>query len=132
MSSIPEKFHDLLKNETRAFLFLATVMDDGSPQVTPVWFDYDDGHIRINTAEGRVKDRNMRSRPSVAVCIADPRDGYRYIQIRGRVIERTYEGADAHIDALNHKYRGDAWKLRPGQVRVIYKIQPEKIDASDG
>lgn len=131
MESVPERYHDLLKDETRAFLFLATVMQDGSPQLTPVWFDSDGVHILVNTAEGRVKDRNMRSRPGVAMCIVDPKNSYRYLQIRGRVVERIYEGADEHIDSLNHKYRGEPWQFRAGQIRVIYKILPEKIDARD-
>ena len=131
MKLIPESHRDLLTDDIRAFLFLATLMSDGSPQLTPVWFSSDGQHILINTAEGRVKDRNMRSRASVAVCIEDPRTAYRYMQIRGRVVERTYEGADDHINALNQKYRGKPWVPRPGQRRVIYKVLPEKVDVRD-
>ena len=132
MNLIPASHSDLLRVETRAILFLATIMHDGSPQLTPVWFNVDGQHILVNTAEGRVKDVNMRERPSVAVCIADPRSPYRYLQIRGRVVGREYEGADGHINALSMKYRREAWTPRADQVRVIYKILPEHVDASDG
>lgn len=131
MRAIPESHIDLLKNETRAFIFLATLMADGSPQVTPVWFNTTDDYILINSARGRVKDKNMRKHPEVALCIKDPANPYRYLQVRGRVIEISEEGADAHIDALAGKYTGN-FKYqhhRPGEQRVIYKIKPEKIDA---
>ena len=129
MKSIPSEFHDLLKNETKAYLFLATTMADGSPQVTPVWFSADDEYILINSAKGRVKDRNMRARPQVALVIQDPSTPYRYLQIRGRVAEITEEGGDAHINALSLKYDGKPWSLVPNQTRVIYKIKVEKVDA---
>ena len=117
---------DLLEDEKRAFAFLATTMEDGSPQVTPVWFNTDGEYILINSAEGRVKDRNMRQRPQVALAILDPVDPYRYLQIKGRVIEITKESADAHIDALAVKYTGKPYQGRtPGMVRVIYKILPD-------
>ena len=126
---IPNDFQDLLKDETKAFLFLATIMADGSPQVTPIWFSTDDTHILINSAKGRVKDRNMRARPQVALVIQDPRTPYRYLQIRGRVVEITEEGSDEHINALSLKYDDKAWQKVAGQVRVIYKILPEHVDA---
>ena len=127
--NIPNDFHDLLKDETKAFLFLATIMADGSPQVTPIWFSTDDTHILINSAKGRVKDRNMRARPQVALVIQDPRTPYRYLQIRGHVVEITEEGSDDHINTLSLKYDGEPWKKVAGQVRVIYKILPEHVDA---
>jgi len=125
----PDAFKDLLADETRAFIYLATLMPDGSPQVTPVWFNTDGTYILINSAAGRVKDRNMRARPHVALVIADPKNPYRYIQIRGRVVEITHEGADAHIDALSDKYTGNPkYQGRsPGEQRVIYKIMPNKV-----
>ncbi len=131
MKSIPESHHDLLKDEKKAFLYLATLMPDGSPQVTPVWFNTDGEYILINTAKGRVKDLNMRTRPQVAVCIQDPSNPYRYLQIRGKVIEFTTNGADDHIDALTLKYRGMPKypSRQPGEVRVMYKIQIDKADA---
>jgi PPOX class probable F420-dependent enzyme len=124
----PQKFADLFQPETKAFLFLATIMPDGSPQVTPVWFDTEGEYIRINTNEGRTKDRNMRARPKVALVIQDLRDPYRYLQIRGEVIERTYEGADDHIDMLSRRYDDKPWVYREGQKRVIYKIKPVHFD----
>lgn len=131
MLNIPEKLQDLLSDESKAHLFLATLNSDGGPQVTPVWFNTDEEHILINTAVGRIKDKNMRDRDKVALCIADPADPYRYIQIQGRVISRTTEGADEHIDALCLKYTGrDKYPWRkPNEQRVTYKILPIKIDA---
>lgn len=131
MKSIPQTHQDLLANEKRAFAYLATTMPDGSPQVTPVWFNTDEEHILINTAQGRIKDRNMRARPQVALCIADPGNPYRYLQIRGKVVEFTTEGADAHIDALAGKYTGTSKYTfgKTGEKRVTYKILPEKVDA---
>lgn len=129
MKNIPVEFHDLLEDETKAYLYLGTVMKDGSPQVTPVWFSAEGEYILVNTAEGRVKDRNMRARPNVAVCIADPATPYRYLQIRGRVDAIVHEGAEEHINALSLKYKGKPWEYQPGQVRVIFKILPEKVDA---
>jgi len=129
MKNIPEKYHDLLKDETKAMLFLATTMKDGSPQVTPIWFNHDDRHILINSAKGRVKDRNMRARPRVALVIQDPADPYRYLQIRGQVVEITEEGGLEHIKELARKYTDKPWRGNsPDEVRVIYKIIPENLD----
>ena len=131
MKIIPETHSDLLKDETRAFVYLATLMVDGSPQVTPVWFNTAGDTILVNSAQGRVKDKNMRARPTVALCIQDPANPYRYLQVRGRVVEITEEGANAHIDALAGKYTGN-FKYKnhqPGVKRIIYKIVPEKVDA---
>jgi PPOX class probable F420-dependent enzyme len=131
MDKIPESHVDLLSDEKKAFVYLATLMADGSPQVTPVWFNTDGQHILINTAQGRIKDRNMRNRPSVALCIADPTNSYRYLQIRGKVVASTLEGADAHIDTLAFKYTGNPryQNHRPGEHRITYKILPDKVDA---
>ncbi|MCH8327194.1 MAG: PPOX class F420-dependent oxidoreductase [Candidatus Marinimicrobia bacterium] len=79
---------------------LATVMADGSPQVTAVWVDYDGKHILVNTAEGRQKPRNLRRDPRVALSIANQENAYAWAAIRGRVVELTPEGADEHIDKL--------------------------------
>jgi PPOX class probable F420-dependent enzyme len=129
MSIVPDSHKDLLADETRAFVYLATLMSDGSPQVTPVWFNTDGTHILINSAAGRTKDRNMRTRPQVALAIADPKNPYRYIQIRGQVVEITREGADTHIDALAGKYTGTPkyGNRRPGEERITYKILPKKL-----
>ncbi len=129
MNIIPPEFHDLLAPETKAFLYLATLNHDGSPQVTPVWFDSDGQHLLVNTAQGRVKDRNMRRDGRVAACIADPNTPYRYLQIQGRVVELTEAGAEEHINALALKYTGQPWQYQPGQKRVIFKILPLRVDA---
>lgn len=131
MKNIPASHADLLKDEKKAFVYLTTLMPDGSPQVTPVWFNTDGEYILINTAIGRVKDRNMRARPQVALCIQDPTNPYRYLQVHGRVVEFSTDGADDHIDALTLKYRGISKypSRQPGEQRVKYKIQIEKVDA---
>ena len=126
--NFPKKYIDLLKPETKAFLYLATLMPDGSPQVTPVWFDNDEEHILVNTNAGRVKDQNMKERSQVAMVIQDPTDPYRYLQIRGKVSGYTREGADEHIDMLSHRYRGKPWNYNPEQKRIIFKIKPESFD----
>ncbi|MBI4640052.1 MAG: PPOX class F420-dependent oxidoreductase [Candidatus Tectomicrobia bacterium] len=124
--TIPENFRDLF--EKPAFASLATVMPDGSPQVTPVWCDFDGTYIRVNSARGRQKDRNMERNSRVALSIMDPGNPYRYLGIRGRIVEITEDGADAHIDKLAKKYLGvDRYpNHRSEEVRVIYKIQPDK------
>lgn len=126
--SVPDKYRDLLERK-KAFANLATVMDDGGPQVTPVWFDFDGRHFRINTARGRVKDRNMRRSPQVALAIMDPDNPYRHLAVRGRVVEVSEQGADGHIDSLAKKYLGeDRYPYRQlGEVRVIYRIEPDRV-----
>jgi PPOX class probable F420-dependent enzyme len=104
-------------------------MKDGSPQVTPVWVDYDGTHVLINTAKGRVKAKNLAREPRVALSIADPDNAYRYLGIQGRVVEMTERGGDAHIDKMAKKYLGkDSYPYRtPGEVRLIVKISPDKV-----
>jgi PPOX class probable F420-dependent enzyme len=123
--AIPEKYRDLFNK--RAFANLATLMPDGRSQVTPVWCDLEGDKVVFNSAKGRQKDRNVRRDPRVAMAIVDPDNPYRYLEIRGRVVEITEQGADAHIDKLAKKYLGvDKYPYRqPGEVRVIYKVQPE-------
>ena len=127
--AIPEKYLDLFKK--KAFANLGTIMPDGSPQVTPVWVDYDGKYVRFNSALGRVKDRNVRRDPRVSLSILDPDNPYRYLAIRGRVIEITQQGADDHINALSNKYTGNPiYAFRqPGEVRVTYKIEAEKVSS---
>ena len=125
MAAIPAEFLDLLQKKV-TFAHLATLMSDGSPQVTPVWFDYTGGVIRVNTAKGRVKARNLKIGSPVALSIMDPDEPYRYLQVRGRVQRALEEGADAHIDSLAKKYLGkDKYPFRqPGEVRISYEIEP--------
>lgn len=130
MTAIPDKFLDLVKDK-KAFAHLATLMPDGTPQVTPVWFDYVNGMLRVNTAKGRVKARNMANGAPVALSIMDPDNAYRYLQVRGRVKRMTEQGADAHIDSLAKKYIGQdkyPWR-RAGEVRQIYEIEPTHTSA---
>jgi PPOX class probable F420-dependent enzyme len=124
-----EKYSDLFKK--KAFANLGTLMKDGSPQVTPVWCDFDGKHVRVNSARGRVKDLNIRRDPRVALSILDPENPYRYIEIRGKVVEITETGADDHINSLSDKYLGNpVYPYRqPGEVRVLYKIEPQKISS---
>jgi PPOX class probable F420-dependent enzyme len=126
---ILEKYRDLF--DKKAFASLGTVMPDGRPQVTPVWVDYDGTHVIVNTAKGRAKDRNMRREPRVSLAIIDPDNPYRYLEVRGRVAEITEDGADLHIDKMAKKYLGqDKYPYRqPGEVRVLYKIVPEKFSS---
>jgi PPOX class probable F420-dependent enzyme len=126
MAAIPDNFKDLFTK--KAFAHVATLMTDGSPHVSPVWVEFDGKNILMNSAKGRVKDKNMRRNKNIALSIQDPENPYRYIQVRGEVIEVTENGADAHIDHLSKKYTGDIYKKRqPGEVRVTYKIRPDRI-----
>jgi PPOX class probable F420-dependent enzyme len=124
---IPSPAQYLLKWETKAFAYLALTLKDGGPQVTPIWFDWDGTHVIINTARGRVKDRALARKAVVALAIPDPADPYKYLQIRGRVAEETEEGGYEMICRLNEKYKGvNEYPRIPGQVRVTYKVLPEK------
>jgi PPOX class probable F420-dependent enzyme len=110
------------------FAHLATVMADGSPQVSPVWVDVEGDHVLVNTAAGRLKERNVRRDPRVALSIRDQDRVDEEVTIRGRVIEITEAGADEHIDALARKYTGrDFQGRRPGMVRLILRIEPEHV-----
>jgi PPOX class probable F420-dependent enzyme len=126
--SIPDKYRDLFTK--RAFASLATLMPDGGSQVTPVWVDLEGDLVVVNTARGRQKDKNMRRDPRVALAVIDPENPYRYLEIRGRVAEITEEGADDHIDKMAKKYLGaDKYPYRqPSETRVIFKIQPERVN----
>jgi PPOX class probable F420-dependent enzyme len=124
---IPDKYLDLFNK--KAFASLATLMPGGEPQVTPVWVDYDGGQVIVNTAAGRQKDQNLQRDGRVSMCIIDPDNPYRYLEIRGRVSERTSNGADAHIDKMAKKYLGqDKYPFgQPGEVRVLFKITPVHV-----
>jgi len=130
MKSIPESHADIL--EKPAFAHLSTLMSDGSPHTAPVWIDADKGYLVVNSAEGRLKDRNVRRDPRVAISLTDPENPYRSLAIRGRVVKITSEGADEHIDRMAKKYMGvDSYPYRkPTEVRVLYYIEPEKISVT--
>ena len=129
-SPIPEKYLDLFQK--KAFASLATLMPDGRPQVTPVWVDWDGKHLLVNSAKGRQKDRNLRRDPRVSLAIIDPENPYRYVEVRGKVVEVTEQGADQHIDKMAKKYLGqEKYPYRkPGEVRVLYKVQPESASGN--
>ncbi len=127
MTQIPEQYRDLLEEPGTASL--ATVLPNGQPQVTPVWCDLEDGLIRVNTAKGRQKHKDMVERPQVTLMATDPQNPYRYLEVRGRVARIEEEGADAHIDLLAKQYMGvDRYPYHdPAQTRVISYIGPIKI-----
>jgi len=133
-AQIPDSHKDLL--ERPVVVTLATVMPDGQPQATPVWCDFDGEYIRVNTARGRQKDKNMQRNGKVSILFIDPADPYRWLEIRGVVAEITEEGAFEHIDALSHKYVQKPYyggyqseEMRLKQQRVIYKIKPTRVNA---
>ncbi|HJL52189.1 MAG TPA: PPOX class F420-dependent oxidoreductase [Arenicellales bacterium] len=127
---ISESSAKLLSWEKKSFAHLALVLADGTPQCTPLWFDYDGTHLIINSARGRVKDKAMRQSPHVALAISDPDDPYRYIQIRGQVTEITEQGARDMIDHLSEKYLGKPFDHGDDEIRVTYKILPESIQTN--
>lgn len=122
MAAFPDQYMDLFQK--KSFGAFTTLMPDGSPQTTPVWVDYKNGEVWVNSALGRQKDRNVRRDARVAVSIQDPDNPYRYVEVRGKVKEITEVGADEHIDAMAKKYLGqDKYPFRqPGEKRVLYKI----------
>jgi PPOX class probable F420-dependent enzyme len=124
---IPSSHADLFRKP--AFANLATLNKDGSPQVTPVWVDFDGSHVLVNTAKGRIKHRNLQRDPRVALSISDPENPYRYVSLRGRVSEMTEKGADDHIDRMAKKYLNkDKYPLRAaGETRVLLRITPDKV-----
>jgi len=127
ISMMPTDYLDLLHRPLLAVL--ATTMPDGSPQATPLWFDFDGQVIRVNSARGRTKDRNMRRDPRVVLAIIDDANPYRYVQIRGRVVAMI-EGDVAleHINQLSQRYTGQDWQIAsPDEMRVMYTILPEHV-----
>lgn len=129
-AAISAGFQKLLREP--AFCEIATIMPDGSPQITQTWVDTDGTHILINTADTRQKTRNVRRDPRVAVNVVDPANAWRIASVRGNVVDVTTEGADEHIDKLAFKYLGVEKypRRRADEVRVILKIAPEKINSS--
>jgi PPOX class probable F420-dependent enzyme len=126
---IPEKYADLFQK--KAFGSLATLLPDGRAQVTPVWCALDGEHIVVNSAKGRLKDRNIRRDPRVTLMLLDPENAYRYLEVRGRVVEIAENGAAEWIDRLAKKYLGvDKYPYaQPGEVRVLYRIAPETFSS---
>lgn len=124
-----DKFVYDLCTEGRNFGSLATLMPDGSPQVSILWVDSDGEHILVNTGEGRVKPDNIRRDPRVAIAINDSENPYKTAMVRGVVVEETHDGAEEHIDRMAKKYLGqDKYPFRqPGEQRVVFKIKPEHI-----
>jgi PPOX class probable F420-dependent enzyme len=125
--SIPEEAVHLLEGKHLAHL--GTINADGSPQVTPVWVDHDGDVILINTATGRVKEKNLTRDPRVAMSIAAADNPYQPLTVKGRVIEMTKDGADAHIDALSRRYIDeDPYPFRrPGEERLLVRIEPVRV-----
>ncbi len=129
-NTIPQSHLTLFEKPVIAML--ATVMPDGRPQVNPVWCDFDGTHVRVNSAQGRQKDQNMKERKFATVLLVDPENVFFWVEVRGTVAEITTDGADAHIDALAKKYlNADSYPFRnPDEVRVMYKILPERVITS--
>jgi PPOX class probable F420-dependent enzyme len=126
MATLNEQTKEII--DKKGFAHVATLMDDGSPQVTPVWVDYEGDDVYINTAEGRLKAKNLSRDPRVALSITDPDDPYRMVTVRGRAV-LTDDGADEHIDSLAKKYLGkDEYPFRQeGEVRLKVRIVPETV-----
>jgi PPOX class probable F420-dependent enzyme len=127
LNKIPDKYRDLL--DRPIVVSLATLMSDGSPQVQPVWCNFDGTHILVNTEKGRQKYRNMSRRRAVTVLAIDPDHDVRWLEVRGTVISETEEGANEHIDELARLYMGvDKYPLhQEGDVRVLFKIAPQRV-----
>lgn len=134
MAAIPERYMDLI--ERPIVVSLATVNENGQPQVTPVWVDYDGEFVRINSAAGRRKVENMQERPQVTVLWIDPNNPYRWMEVRGTVVDVTAEGGVDHINLLSAKYRNQpdyyasAPERRGKETRMIFRIRPDKVNHS--
>ncbi len=128
MEPIPDDFHDLFERKT--FANFATVMPDGTPQVTPVWVGYDGDYLLVNTARGRQKEKNVQRNPKVGMSMFDPDDPYRFLSIRGEVEEVTEDGAIEHINELTKRYMGKDEYPNLGEEqgpRVIIRIRPDRV-----
>ena len=124
---LPEDLIALLRQPSPCFL--ATLMPDGSPQMTLTWVDTDGSHVIINTVQGSQKVQNIERDPRVAVAVSDPSNPSRYYAIRGRVVNVTTEGGAEHIEALAQRYLGGPYPWYGGrdQVRVMVSITADKI-----
>jgi len=125
MAKIPDSHREIF--DKRSFAHIATVNEQGMPQVTPVWVEYDGEHVLINSAKGRKKDRNLRAQPQIALSVQDPDNPYRYVGVQGKIVEITEAGGYDHINRLSHKYNGRDYPKNPGEVRVTYKIEPSRV-----
>lgn len=133
VSEIPQSHRDLFEKKT--FAHFATLMPDGTPQVTPVWVDYDEstGHVLVNTARGRRKERNVARDPKVGIEMTDPDDPYRYLSVQGEVVSVSADGADEHADELAGRYMGiDEYPNHGEEVgeRVVVSIRPDDVVAN--
>jgi PPOX class probable F420-dependent enzyme len=130
--SLPDALLDLLRRPSPCFL--ATLMPDGSPQLTQTWVDTDGHDVLVNTVRGHQKVRNIERDPRVALNVADPDDPSRYFEVRGRVVEVTEDGAREHIDELSQRYIGRAYPWFGGrdQVRLLIRIAPDKVTSPRG
>ncbi len=134
-AEIPASYTDLLTG--KVYVTLSTVMSNSQPQSTPVWIDWDGEYVLVNTARGRQKDKNMQERPLVTILAVDPKNPNRWMEVRGKVVEATEEGAVEHINKLSWRYdnreyySGPEEALRRSHTRVIYKIKPTKVIARD-
>lgn len=123
---IPTAYRDLVDGPVVAAL--ATQLPDGQVQVNPVWVDMAEGRLRVNTARGRQKAKNLSARPQCTLLLIDPANPYRYLEVRGRVVGETEDGARAHIDVLAKKYLGkEEYPFYQGETRVLYLIEPTKV-----
>ena len=131
MVSIPSSHLDLFTGPV--VVGLATVQPDGQPQVTPIWIDLVDGEIRINTAAGRQKWKNLIERPQATILAIDPTDPYRWIEVRGTIVRHTEERGDEIINELSHKYTGQTYQgFVDGEVRVTFYLQPTHVVTNKG
>jgi PPOX class probable F420-dependent enzyme len=125
MANLSEVAQELLAGPN--FAHLGTINRDGSPQVTPIWIDLEDGRPVLNTVVGRVKHRNILRDPRVTLEIGPADDPYRYVELRGRATELTEDGAVGHIDKLAQKYTGNPFRpLEPGEIRVKVYVDVER------
>ncbi len=136
--SIPASHLDLV--ECPPVAALTTLMPDGAPQTSVVWCDYDGEYVRVNTMRGFRKERNMRRDPRVTLLCYDPRDGLRYLEVRGTVVDMTEDGAMAHLDRLTSKYAGRPMRyfgecvpaeLEASEVPILCRIRPTRVVALD-
>jgi PPOX class probable F420-dependent enzyme len=131
-SLIPEAFHDLLASD--AVATLATLRADGTPHLTPVWIDVDEGDLLVNARDDRFKAAHMRQRPDVAVCVVDPRNPYRYLSVTGVVESVSEDGAAGHMDSLARRYlrrHRYPWAM-PGDRRLLFRIRPTRVITDGG